>query len=225
MFESLVEKRGVIFYRDFQVDPGLTAFFFDDRLEFLDDSLGYRDFVYGDVIRLRTRVAYVSDQPFFPNYDSVRSGMPPRTPTYEWSNSAEIFLPGYDNNYRAEIDITESKDISVTHGNELEILTKVKILAFHLFGTTIEPNVTANVGWGDAPMNQYLYGPSAGPTGINTLSYGLWLALPEMADRFYPIVQLTHFETLGDANKNAEYAAGRNQGVLFSFIASVNLLP
>lgn len=224
LFESLIEKRGVIFYRDFQVDPGLTAFFFDDRLEFLDDSLTYRDFVYGKSVRLRTKIAYVSDRPFFPAYGSVSDSPPLRTPTYEWSNSVEIFLPAYDDDYRIEIDLTESKDVAVSQGNEFEVLTKLKLFSGNLFGTTLEPNLVLGAGWGDTPMNAYFYGPNAGPTGINHFDYGFWLALPELSDRYYPIVQVMHFQTLGDANRAGTFAVNRNEGFLFSFIASVRLL-
>jgi hypothetical protein len=222
-YSSLLENRGIIFYQDFQIDPVLGLFLFDDRVEFLGDSIGYRDFIVKDMLRLRSRFVSISDKPLFPNYDSVRMSTPRRADTYEWSSRAELFLPGYNDHYRAEIDFEYAKDISVHHGNYLNLQTKVKICDFRVSGTMIEPNTFAALGWGDLFHNQYFYGPSAENSGFNNLIYGLWFVFPEEADRNYPIIQVTHFQVLGDY-KNAEYAKNRSDGWLFSFIATYGVL-
>jgi hypothetical protein len=223
-YSSVLENRGVILYRDFQIDPVLGLFFYDDRVEFLGDSLGFRDFVAGKWLRLRTRLVSISDDPLFPAKDSVKDGAKNREDTYEWSNRAEFFIPSYDGNYMAEIDVGFSKDISVHNGQYLDLQTKIKLFNFRLpySSTLIEPNFQTKIGWGDSNHNKYFYGPSADSAGFNNLSYGLWFALPEEADRFYPIIQITHFEVLGQ-NKNAEFAVDRNSGWLFSFIATYGL--
>lgn len=224
-FSSVFENRGVILYKDFQVDPVLAVFFLDDRVEFLGDSIGYRDFIYQDRVRLRTRLVSLTDQPLFPDYESIRSNFVHRPDTYEWSNRVEFFLPGYIEKYLAEIDLSWAKDLSVHHGNYVDLQTKIKLFDFRLpfAETKIEPNLFASVGWGDTNHNQYFYGPSANGNGLNNLSYGLWMAFPEEADRFYPIVQIKHFQVLGD-HANAEYAKNNSEGWLFSFIATYGVL-
>lgn len=222
-YSSVLENRGVIFYRDFQIDPVLGLFLFDDRVEFVGDSLGYRDFVVKDLLRLRTRLVSISDNSLVPSYDSVMSGLPDRPDTYEWSSTAEFFFPGYSDHYLAEIDFTYAKDIAQSYGNYLEIQAKAKLFDFKIAGTKLEPNFFSSVGWGDSAHNRYFYGPSADSAGLNNLAYGIWIALPEEADRFYPIIQIRRFQTLGEF-RNAEFAKGRNEGFLLSFIATYGVL-
>ena len=80
--------------------------------------------------------------------------------------------------------------------------------------SSIDKNFYFSIGWGDDRHNKYLYGPSADKSELNNLSYGIWFAFPEEADRFYPIIQIKHFETIGHS-KNAEYAKNSNLGYLF----------
>ena len=148
-FSSVLQKRGVIFYNDYQFDPVLAVFLFDDRLEYLGDSIGFRDFIFEDKVRLRSRLVMISDNPLFPNHSSIYSSSPHRKDTYEWSHSVEFFLPGYNSNYQSEIDLTFAKDISQTHGHYAEALFKYKITNLKLFGTELEPNIFTSVGWGD----------------------------------------------------------------------------
>ena len=223
-FSSILEKRGVIFYRDFQIDPVLGLFLLDDRVEFVGDSLGFRDWLLKDKIRLRTRLVSITDQPLFPAHESVRSSFPSRPDTYEWSNSAEFFVPGYHGGYLGEIDLGFAKDIATHHGHYVDLQGKLKLFSSRvpLAGTLVEPNLYASAGLGDLAHNRYFYGPSA-DAGLNNISYGVWIAFPEEADRFYPIVQLVHFETVG-ISRSAEFASGRNEGWLFSFIATNGFL-
>ena len=221
-YSSVLQNRGVILYRDFQIDPVVGIFLFDDRLEYLGDSVGYSDFVYEDSLRLRSRFVSITDKPLFPAYKSLRNSSPRRPDTYEWNTRAEFFLPGYNSKYQAELDVGYAKDLSAHHGDYLDVQAKLKLFSARLpkLGTRIEPNVYASLGWGDGAHNQYFYGPSATQAGINNDAFGLWFAFPEDADRFYPIVQLTHFEVLGERNKSAAFAKERSAGWLFSFIAT-----
>lgn len=223
-FSSLLESRGVIFYRDFQIDPVVALFFLDDRVEFLGDSLGFRDFVAGKWLRLRTRLVSISDDPLFPARESIKADSPNREDTIEWSNRAEFFIPGYDDNYFAEFDIGFAKDLSAHRGQYFDIQAKVKLLRFRIpfAETLIEPNFYSSIGWGDSAHNKYFYGPSQGSFGPNNFSYGLWLAFPEESDRFYPIVQIKQFQTLGPYDRG-EYAKSGYSGWLFSFIATVGV--
>ena len=77
-FFSIWESRGVIQYNDFQLVPVVALFMFEDRFEFLTSSVSYRDFVYEDKIRLRTRLQAISDDPIFPKHDSIKDIYPNR---------------------------------------------------------------------------------------------------------------------------------------------------
>lgn len=223
-YSSVLQNRGIIYYRDFQIDPVLGLFFLDDRVEFLGDSLGFRDFVAGDWLRWRTRLVYLTDKPLFPAHDSIKAGAPQRSDTYEWENSLEIFFGGYSSRYFAELDFRYSKEIGDKYGHYLESQLKVKITDFRVPGTgvKIEPHVFGALGMGDYHHNRHFYGPGA-HDGINNYAYGLWFAFPEEADRYYPIIQIRRFETVGRARDGA-YAKGRDEGWLFSFIATYGFL-
>ncbi len=222
---SLLENRGVILYHDFQIDPVVGLFMFKDRLELFGDSIGYRDFIFEDKIRFRTRLLSITDKALFPNYESIKSGLTERTDSFEWSNQLEFFLPSYNNEYASEIDISLNKDLLAHHGVYLNLQSKIKMFSFHsnVLNTTAEPNLFFSLGWGDSAHNRYFYGPSANSSSLNNISYGIWFAFPEVSDRYYPIVQVRHFNTLGK-NSDGEYVIGRNEGWLFSFIATTGLL-
>lgn len=224
VYASLLERRGVINYRDFQAVPSISFFFFDDRLEFLGDSLSYRDFIYENKIRFRTRLASISDGPLLPNYRSVREGMPDRPDSYEWQNGLEFFFPAYDETYISELDLTYSKDISIHHGDYFDVIAKFRLgsFLFPILKMQAEPNFVVTAGIGDKRHNQYFYGPSDDASGLNNASAGFWIAFPEEADRWYPVIQLMAFEAVGD-HAHAEYSEHRNCGVLFAFIATTGL--
>ena len=224
-YSSILVNRGLVLYRDFQIDPVIGVFLFDDKLEFLGDSIGYRDFLYGDQIRLRTRLVSITDKPFFPANNAIKETLINRQDSFEWSTQAEFFFPGYNANYFWEIDLIYAKDLVAHNGNYIEIQSKIKLFDFQLpvLNTKIEPNLFSSVGWGDSAHNQYFYGPSIKSSGFNNVSYGFWFAFPEEADRFYPIVQIKHFETIGDY-RNSDFAKDKNEGWLFSFIATEGFL-
>lgn len=224
-YSSLLQNRGVIFYRDFQVDPVVALFFFDDKLEFLGDSIGFRDFIWGEKLRARTRIAAISDQPLFPAHKSLKDSSPQRKRSYEWNSRLEWFLPAYNGKYLAEVDLGYSKDIGQSHGNYFELSAKAKLFSFHTKALgAIEPNLFSTLGYGDGRHNLYFYGPGAGSAGFNSLAYGLWMNFPDNADRYFPIVQLSRFQVLGGENRAARYALGRSEGWLLSFIATFGVL-
>lgn len=221
-YSSVLTNRGVILYRDFQIDPVLGVFFFDDKLEFLGDSIGYRDFIYKDKVRLRSRIVSITDKPLFPDHSSIKRHI--RKDSYEWSNRVETFFPGYNESYKAELDFEVAKDFYSHKGIYLEAQSKFKLINLSLLNTNIEPNLFGSIGWGDSKHNKHFYGQSASENGFNNISYGLRFAFPGEADRFYPIIQLTRFEIIGDKNRFAEYSFGNNKGWLFSVIATYGLL-
>lgn len=221
-YSSLLMKKGVVFYRDFQVDPVITVFFLDDKVEFLGDSISYRDFVYTDQIRFRTKLSSISDNPLIPAHKSIKNQYPDRDDTTEWTNTFEFFVPGYNDQYIAEIDLNYSIDLSEHEGHSWEVATKVKLFDFNFRNNNLEPNLYVTYGGGDSKHNEFFYG-TTNKSGATNMSAGLWLNLPDRVDRYYPTVQLVYFTAL-DEFKKGSFSQGRSEGVLFSFISALKVL-
>jgi hypothetical protein len=79
------------------------------------------------------------------------------------------------------------------------------------------------LGWGSKAHNTFFYGDEANYQGINYCAAGLQLALPETADRFYPIVLLQYYSTLGQARRG-NLVKEKTSGILLQFIATVGIL-
>lgn len=223
-YSSLMQHRGIVLYKDFQIDPVVSVFFLDDKGFFTGDSLGYANFIYQDRLRFRTRLVAFGDSPLFPYNDTIRSQYFHRQSTYEWSNRVELYLPGYNKDYHSSFAFDYRKDLGEHYGNYFEIEYRIKLFDYTLPRPNyyLEPNFFITTGWGDQRHNQYLYGPSANQDEFNNFSYGVVVSFPKETDRFYPIIMLRHFEALGKSRK-AEYARD-SEGWLFSFIASYNVL-
>ncbi|MBY0316971.1 MAG: hypothetical protein K2Q26_15735 [Bdellovibrionales bacterium] len=137
---------------------------------------------------------------------------------------SKFFFPGYNNDYWGELNLGLAKDLDEQQGLYADLQVKIKLFNFRVpyAQILIEPNLYAGLGGGDSSHNEYLYGPSVSKGGITNYTYGAWFAFPEEADRFYPIIQIRRFETTSDF-ASREFAQGRGEGWLFSFIASVQV--
>lgn len=225
-FFSIWESRGVIQYNDFQLAPAIAVFMFEDRFEFLTSSVSYRDFIYKDKIRLRTRFQAISDNPIFPKHDSIKDIYPDRENSWEWVNRAEFFIPGYNEDYISEFDFGIHKDLKAHHGLYYELTGKLKLFTFQntlLRTSMVEPNLIVTVGYGDKRHNEYYYG-ALDSEGLNNLSYGVWFHFNDLSDRNNPVITVKHFEVLGDKNKNAILARDRNNGWAATFTYTHDLL-
>lgn len=224
-YSSTLTKRGATMYDNFQLDPVLGVFLFDDRFEFLGDSVGYRDFVFEKMIRARLRLVAISDDPLFPKKASRLGPSNSRQNTYELNSSLEFFLPQYDGTYAAELDLNFSQDIATHHGQYLELVSKTRLFSYRepWAGTLLEPNAVVSLGYGSKAHNRYLYGDNLQKGGVSYVAAGLQLALPETADRFYPIVLLQYYSTVGSARRGS-LVSGKTSGVLLQFIATAGLL-
>lgn len=227
-YSSLMHHRGIILYRDFQIDPVISLFFLDEKAFFTGDTIGYTDFIFKDSLkdqlRFRTRLVAFGDVPLFPYNDNIRSQYHHRDSTYEWSNRLEWYLPGYNKDYVSTLSVDYRKDIGEHSGNYFEFEWRAKLFdySFSRPNYYLEPNFFVTAGWGDERHNQYLYGPSANQAEFNNLNYGIVVSFPKETDRFYPIILLKHIQATGKS-KDAEYARN-NEGWVFSFIATYNLL-
>lgn len=226
-YSSLSENRGVILYNDFQIAPVIAIYAFNNRFEFLGSSINYRDYIYSDVIRLRTKIHAISDNPLFPKHESIQSIYPDREDSYEWTNRIEMFLPGYQN-YGAEIDLGYSLDLKAHHGGYTELQIKTKLADYMIESPkkiNIEPNLFLSAGSGDQRHNEYFYGAvNSSSTELNNFAYGLWINFPNLADRNNPIILIKHFEVLGKENQQGAFARDRDHGWMLSFVGTVNVL-
>lgn len=223
---TISESRGVILYNDYQLLPFLAVFAFEDRVEFLTSSISYRDFIYEDKIRFRTRLQAISDNPIFPKHESIQEIYPDREDSYEWVNRLEFFLPAYNKEYLGEIDLALHKDLKAHNGLYAELMGKTKLFTFQnelIRRSIVEPNFYFTLGYGDKRHNEYYYGASDSE-GFNNFSYGLWFNFTDLADRNNPVITFKHFEVLGDKNKNANLAHNRDSGYALMFVYSHDLL-
>lgn len=224
-FSSILQRRGVVLYGDYQIDPIISAYFLDDKLEFFGDALSYRDFfLNSSSIRYRITASSISDNPIFPSHSSIKSNYVDRENTYEISAGLEFFLASYDKDYWGEFDLSFSKDMKAHKGYYITAQSKIKISEIEMFHKKIEPHAVLRIGLGDENHNRYFYGPTANADGLNNWAYGIMLEFPEDADRLVPVIQLMRFETLGADRKNASYAKDHDEGFLFSAIATANFL-
>ena len=223
---TISESRGVILYNDFQLLPFIAVFAFEDRIEFLTSSISYRDFIYEDKIRFRTRLQVISDNPIFPKHSSIKNIYPDREDSFEWVNRLEFFVPGYNSEYMGELDLAVHKDLKAHNGVYAELMGKLKLFTFQnelIRRSIVEPNLYVTLGAGDKRHNDYYYG-AVDSSGLNNLSYGLWFNFLDLSDRNNPVITIKHFEVLGDKNKNGAFARDRDSGYSLMFVYSYDLL-
>jgi len=224
--QSLTDHRGVITEPNAQVMPGVAAYFFNDQLEVIPTSLSFFHYIDEPNIRFRYRLYQITDKPMVKLQSQDTSSYIHRENTIEAQFRIETFWGGNSDDYVAEFDLAYSKDIKTHWGDYFEILTKFKLESFVLseYNLVLEPNFFASLGWGNSSHNQYVYGPQAQQSTFNNYAYGLWLAIPNRADRYYPIVMIKHFQTMNSDLKQADYARGHDSGIAASLIYSVKVL-
>lgn len=221
-FANLMEKRGVIYYKDFQVAPVVAAYFFDRRVEYLTDSIGYRQFLIEDKLRWRSSIHYINDDPVFPKHKAFMHQAVDRAGTFEWMNRLEFYFPTYSQ-YQGEFDIGLGKDLKEHSGIYLEFSGKIKVFekTWNIISDDrSEVNLFATVGYATQEHNEYLYGLGA-REGFTHLSTGIWINFPDRADRYTPIVMIKYFEVLDSQNRNASWAQNNNHGIMVTLVGAL----
>lgn len=219
-FASRLEKRGAISYDDFQVAPIVTAYFFDKKFEYLTDSLNYRQFLWGDKMRWRSGIHYISDDPLFPSRDHFQ--YVDRDSSFEWSNRLEIYIPNYGD-YSGEIDLGVAKDLKEHFGHYFDLTFKLKIFEYRwdiISRDQSEFMLFTTFGYADKAHNKYFYGQGA-KAGWTHFSAGLWVNFPERADRYTPILMVEYFEVLNSTNKQASLMTGNDHGWVVTLVGAV----
>lgn len=196
-----VVRRGARLYDGVQASPVLYLGLFDNRVQFLVNSLEFTDFVYADMIRARTKINAVSDRPFLKTSGPL-TARNARESSWEWTTRVEAFIPNFKEDW-GQLDIAYAKDIKAHAGHYLEIVGRVTLARFYLENDRplIQPQAFAAIGWGDGRHNEYLYG-SRRQSGFNHVAYGLMLVSPSRIDPHYPVVQVYRYDVLGEANRS-----------------------
>jgi hypothetical protein len=211
-FSSLSQRRGVIFYRDFQIDPVITFNIINEDWKFDGDSIAYKKCLQNNNICYRGRVQNLPAQPIFPNKKSIFY----RKDSTEFSSRIEYTLLSNNGSYMGELSLELDKDLYTHHGEYVEFGTKLKLFSYKY----LEPNLLGTIGYGSSENNIYYYGKTANQAAFNNISLGLVVLVPKIEDRFYPVMKIIYFNVLQDNNKNAEYAINNNHGWVFSIVGT-----
>jgi hypothetical protein len=197
-----VVRRGARLYDGVQASPIVYIGLFDERIQFFLNSLEATDFVFEDVLRLRTKLNLISDRPFLKTSGPL-TARNARPSSIEWTSRLEAFFPSFNTNW-LQIDLSYSKDIQAHGGNYIELVGRVTVARLWMENekAKVQPQLFASLGWGDARHNQYLYGAGSGSAGLNHIAYGIMVAAPARIDPHFPVLQLYRYDVLGQANRN-----------------------
>ncbi len=211
-YSSLIENRGVIIYRDFQLDPIIDFKFINENWEFVGDAISFKNFLISDQLMVRSRLVAIHNGPFFPVNTTIKNKFPLRKQSFEWSNRLEYYFPTYHQNYIGELALEYDRDLITYHGNYAAVEGQLKLFTFKL----LEPNLFVTLGAGDMKNNNYYYGKGSHRFGITDFSTGVNLQIPEFVDRFYTLAKFYYFKVLGNQNQNAQFAINQNASFAFS---------
>jgi hypothetical protein len=219
---SNLERRGATLYDSWQLSPFLYFGFFEDRIQFLVNSIEYVDFLVPGLLRGRTGFFTVSDRPFFKTGGEPTGFRNQRRTSYEWTSTLELFLPERANEI-GELDLIYSKDLKAHSGHYVEVMPRITLA--QLFPDAqgkpqIQPQLFASVGWGDRLHNSYQYGSEAEMSGWNNFSYGLMVLAPTRLDSHYPVLTVSHYQVLGQSKQGnwvADKTSGFNVSALVAF--------
>lgn len=219
-----IAERGAIFYKNWQVLPVIYFGFFNNRLQFLGNKLEYNDYLFEDVVRGRTGFQYFDDN-FFLKTGADRTVRNSRPSTFEWINTLEFFLPNYFDNIVTmkmfiAYDLDEHNGI---YGNFDLAASVVKFWGDDALAL-VEPQIFANIGFGDGKHNQYMYGSNITEAAITDFAVGLRIVSPIKYDRHYPSFELYYFSIFDDVLKNGNLLVGDTEGYRAELTLAVNLL-
>lgn len=218
-YQSLKVHQGVIFYRDFQLNPDLNFKIINDHWEFVGDSLNYSRYLINDKIKYRSKLVEITDRPYFPQNKNIYSRSPHRNDSTEWINRLEFNFLGYSNHYIGQLAFEFGHDLFTHHGDYFDLETKIKLFKYKF----LEPDLFASLGFGDLKNNQYYYGKNANRFGTNNFEIGLNILVPEEVDRYYSVAQIHYFEVLNQTNKNADFSKNNNHGFQITFTMVKNV--
>ena len=209
--KSRLEQRGARTYDGVQLQPIVYAGFFDERIQIFGTSLEFLDFLGTRMLRGRTKLSSVSDDPFLKLAGpvDVRSSRPS---TIEWMSRLELFLPSFDSP-RVQLDLAYAKELKEHRGDYLELTARLTLARWFLEREKplVEPQLFATFGFGDSRHNAFWYGAGAG-AGASHVEYGLAVVSPARIDRHFPVFRFYRFDILRSPNIGPGQLVGQRGG-------------
>lgn len=219
-FRSNLYARGATLYDSWQLTPIIYAGFFNHRIQFLVNSLEFRDWV-SDQLRLRTKINQLGDNPLYETGGLAKAPSLDRKNTWEWTSTAEIFLLE-----QGELNIIYAKDLAAHNGDYLEFTLRAYPLNLNPFTDLplLRPEFLIQLGWGSGNHNAYFYGSNANSSGWNHLAYGIQLTSPARIETIYPVLQFFRYEILGNQNRSGNLVREKQAGYQFNLTVAFHLL-
>lgn len=217
--DSQIHKRGIITYGGYQALPVFAVTLFNPDLILAGSTLYYKHELIEDQLYIRTRfnIDATGDEPLYftseDEDDRVR-----RETTAEFDFYLEYLFPN-----ESFLRLNLSQDLVAHKGSYIELRARLALYDFLKEPggkALIQPGLFVAAGYGDASHNEYFYGLGADVSGFNNIEYGLSVTSPKVIDLFWPTFQVTHFQLLGDQNKNGSFVQendGWSVQLLFAF--------
>lgn len=221
-FRSNLQQRGATLYDSWQLTPVIYFGFFENRLQFLLNSLEYADWVYARTLRARGKIASVSDEPAYETGAEAKGLRNSRPSSWEATGTLEFFVAD-----AGQIDFKMQKDLKSHSGFSAEIMPRVNL---PLGGSVengrrlLQPQIFASLLWGDSRHNDYWYGTGPGHSGLSAWSAGLLITSPARIDPAYPILQLQYYELIGDSIRDGRLVTDKTSGVHLNLTIAFGLM-
>lgn len=223
-YKTNLMERGAIFYKNWQVLPVIYFGFLENRLQVTANKVEYNDFLVDDVIRGRTGFQLFSDD-FFIETGAERTVRNSRNTTIEWVNALEFFLPNYFDNV-VTVQLWVAKDFDEHKGIYAKLDFAASIIKFWGDGALalIEPQVFANIGFGDSKHNLYLYGSNVpSESALTDFEVGLRIVSPIKFDRYFPSFELSYFSILEENLKSGNLLVNDTDGYRAELTLAINI--
>jgi len=192
---SGVVQRGARTYDGIQASPVIFLGFFDERVQLVGTSLEFQDFIVADIVRGRSKLSFISDDPFLKTAGAVdiRSSRPT---TLEWMTRLELFLPSFATPW-VQFDLAYARELKEHRGSYFELTGRATLA--RLFPekgkARFEPQLFVTLGFGDTGHNDFWYGAGAG-SGFTHVEYGIAVVAPARIDRHFPVFRFYRYDLL-----------------------------
>jgi hypothetical protein len=200
---SLLHKRGIITYEGWQALPLISVQLFHPDWLIAGSALYYTNhFSQNWILRGRLNIDATGDSPLYETgekeIDRVRR---------ETTSELDIYLE-YRTLGQSFVRLQYSQDLMAHKGYYAELYGRVALIDFleqDNGRALLQPGFFAAVGGGNSTHNQYLYGAGADGLGLNNIEFGLSVTSPSVIDVFWPTLQISHFQILGDGNRHGAF--------------------
>lgn len=224
--DSVLTDRGATLYRGYQVTPILFLGFFQNRVQIVNASIEYNDFLTKDMIRGRSKIHLVRDDPLYRTHGESRGLRNSRDSTLEWVNALEFFVPDYfDNIFSAKLSYAQ--DFDEHKGAYLQFRPQLTLASLWVERglAWIEPQLFFSIGYGNNRHNQFWYGTTAaGASAITDISYGISVLSPLKFDRYFATFEWMRYRVVNGFLAQGALLENQRQGFRASLQIGLNIL-